>query len=84
MLVGAHFWLAFIGLLLYTIPLSVGATLRGLMWMEGAPFIDSVVMMFDWWLWRAIGGSLMFLSHLIFMYNFYQITCKKNLELEEA
>jgi len=84
MLVGAHFWLAFIGLLLYTIPLSVGATLRGLMWMEGAPFIDSVVMMFDWWLWRAIGGSLMFLSHLIFMYNFYQMTCKKNLELEEA
>ena len=73
-LVGVHFWLAFIGLLFYSIPLSVGATLRGLMWMEGKPFIDSVVLMFDFWVWRAIGGSLMFISHLIFAYNFYKMT----------
>ena len=50
-LVGAHFWLAFIGILFYALPLSIGATLRGMMWMEGKPFIDSVVMMFDYWLW---------------------------------
>lgn len=73
-LVGAHFWLAFIGLLFYALPLSYGATLRGLMWMEGKPFIDSVILMFDYWLWRAIGGSLMFLAHLVFAYNFYQMT----------
>jgi cytochrome c oxidase cbb3-type subunit I len=73
-LVGAHFWLAFVGILFYALPLSYGATLRGLMWMEGKPFIDSVVVMFDYWLWRAIGGSLMFLSHLVFAYNFYQMT----------
>ena len=70
-LVGVHFWLAFIGLIFYSVPLSIGATLRGLMWMEGKPFIDSVVLMFDFWVWRAIGGSLMFISHLIFAYNFY-------------
>ena len=80
-LVGVHFWLAFIGLILYSVPLSIGATLRGLMWMEGKPFIDSVVLMFDYWLWRAIGGSLMFISHLVFAYNFYQMTTK---ELEEV
>ena len=73
-LVGIHFWLAFIGLLFYSVPLSVGATLKGLMWMEGKPFIDSVVVMFDYWVWRAIGGSLMFISHLIFAYNFYMMT----------
>jgi cytochrome c oxidase cbb3-type subunit 1 len=74
-LVGAHFWLAFVGLLFYAIPLSIGATLRGLMWMEGGkPFIDSVTMMFDWWLWRAIGGSLMFISHIFFFYNYYEMT----------
>ena len=73
-LVGIHFWLAFIGLLFYSIPLSVGATLKGLMWMEGKPFIDSVVVMFGYWVWRAIGGSLMFISHLIFAYNFYLMT----------
>ncbi len=75
-LVGAHFWLAFIGLLFYAIPLSYGATLKGLMWMEGKPFLDSVVLMFEYWLWRAIGGSLMFISHLIFAYNFYKMTSK--------
>lgn len=79
-LVGAHFWMAFVGLLIYTIPLSIGATLRGAMWMDNKPFIDSVVMMFDWWLWRAIGGSIMFISHLVFFYNFYKMTKK---EIEE-
>ncbi len=69
--VGAHFWLALIGLLFYTFPLMYGSTLRGLMWMDGKPFIDSVVLMAPYWLWRAIGGSLMWLSHIIFAYNFY-------------
>jgi cytochrome c oxidase cbb3-type subunit 1 len=75
-LVGAHFWIAFIGLLFYALPLSIGATLKGLMWMDGKPFIDSVVMMFDYWLWRAIGGSLMFISHLVFAYNIFKMVYK--------
>lgn len=69
--VGAHFWLALIGLLFYTFPLMYGSTLRGLLWMEGKPFIDSVELMAPYWLWRAIGGSLMWLSHILFAYNFY-------------
>jgi cytochrome c oxidase cbb3-type subunit 1 len=72
-LVGAHFWLAFLGLMFYTIPLMIGGTLRGLMWMEGKPFIESVVLMAPYWLWRAIGGSLMWLSHVLFAYNFYRM-----------
>lgn len=71
--VGAHFWLALIGLMFYTIPLMYGSTLRGLMWMEGKPFIDSVIFMAPFWLWRAIGGSLMWLSHLFFAYNIYKM-----------
>lgn len=81
-IVGAHFWLAFIGLLFYAIPLSIGGTLKGMMWMEGKPFIDSVVMMFDYWLWRAIGGSLMFLAHFVFVYNFYKMTRKPIAEID--
>lgn len=76
--VGAHFWLALIGLLFYTFPLMYGATLRGLMWMEGTnSFIDSVELMAPYWLWRAIGGSLMWLSHIIFAYNFYVMVKKR-------
>ncbi|SDI77848.1 cbb3-type cytochrome c oxidase subunit I [Mucilaginibacter sp. P19] len=70
-LVGAHFWLALIGLLFYTIPLMVGGTLKGIAWRDGKPFIDGVVLMTPYWLWRAIGGSLMWASHLVFAWNMY-------------
>ena len=71
--VGLHFWAAFIGLLLYSIPLMIGGTLRGYMWMGAKPFIDSVVMMAPYWLWRAIGGTMMWVSHLVFAYNLYKM-----------
>lgn len=71
--IGAHFWLALIGMMFYTVPLMYGGTLKGLMWMEGKPFIDGVVFMAPYWLWRAIGGSLMWLSHIFFAYNMYKM-----------
>jgi len=76
-LVGSHFWLAFIGLLAYMISLMTGGTLKGLSWIEGNPFIESVILMKNFWVWRAVGGSLMLLSHLIFGYNFYLMVRKK-------
>ncbi|MEJ7736953.1 MAG: cbb3-type cytochrome c oxidase subunit I [Chitinophagaceae bacterium] len=71
--VGIHFWMAFIGLLFYSIPLMIGGTLKGMMWMDGKPFIDSVSLMAPYWLWRAIGGTLMWASHLVFAYNMYRM-----------
>lgn len=79
--VGAHFWLALIGLLFYTIPLMIGSTMRGLMWLDGKPFIDSVELMKPFWLWRAIGGTFMWLSHILFAYNFYRMTRKNQEEI---
>lgn len=76
--IGAHFWLALVGLMFYTIPLMYGSTLKGLLWMEGKPFIDSVVFMAPYWLWRAIGGSLMWISHLFFAYNIYKMLSGRN------
>lgn len=75
--VGAHFWLALIGLMFYTVPLMWGSTMRGVAWMDGIAFIDSVKMMAPYWLWRAIGGSLMWVSHIIFAYNIYTMIWKK-------
>lgn len=83
--VGAHFWMALLGLLFYTIPLMIGSTLKGIAWQEGKPFIDSVVLMAPYWLWRAIGGSLMWASHLIFAYNlYYMIARKTEIDLQKA
>ncbi|MBO9204315.1 MULTISPECIES: cbb3-type cytochrome c oxidase subunit I [Niastella] len=75
--VGAHFWMALIGLIFYTFPLMYGATLKGLLWMDGKPFIDSVSLMAPYWLWRAIGGTLMWFSHILFAYNFYYMVKQK-------
>ena len=70
-LVGAHFWLAFIGLFAYMMSLMAGGTYKGMSWIDGEPFIESVILMKPYWVWRAIGGSLMFTSHLVFAYNLY-------------
>ena len=79
-LVGAHFWTAFIGLFAYMISLMAGGTLRGLSWIEGNAFIESVILMKEYWVWRAIGGTLMFISHLVFAYNFYYMVKGRNKE----
>lgn len=76
-MVGAHFWIAFIGLLLYSVPLMIGGTLKGMMWMDGKSLIDTVEMMAPFWLWRAIGGTMMWISHLLFAYNFYRMVATK-------
>jgi len=70
-LVGGHFWLALIGLFAYMGPLMWGGTLKGLSWLEGNPFMESVSLMKPYWVWRAVGGSLMLVSHFIFAYNLY-------------
>ncbi len=71
LLVGAHFWLAFIGLFAYTVSLMAGGTVKGIAWAEGVPFIDTVIATRGYWTWRAVGGTLMFISHWIFAWNFY-------------
>ncbi|MEP7278569.1 MAG: cbb3-type cytochrome c oxidase subunit I [Bacteroidota bacterium] len=82
--IGAHFWLALIGLLFYAVPLMYGSTLKGLLWMDGKPFTDGLVLMAPYWLWRAIGGSLMWLSHLFFAYNMYQMLMPgKSIDIKE-
>ena len=81
--VGIHFWLAFIGLFAYMISLMAGGTLRGLSWIEGESFINSVILMQPYWVWRAIGGSLMFVSHLVFAYNFMVMAKKKKVSAKK-
>lgn len=76
--VGIHFWLALIGLLFYVISLMIGGTQTGQLWIKKKPFIEGVINMAPFWLWRAIGGSLMWVSHLIFAYNFYKMVKKSD------
>ena len=61
------------GVLIYGVALSIGGTLQGASWLAGEAFIESVRLMAPYWVWRAVGGSLMFLSHLIFAYNLWKM-----------
>jgi len=71
--------------LFYTIPLMYGSTMRGWMWVHGKPFIDTVTYMAPYWLWRAIGGSLMWLSHIFFAYNIYRMLADTGIvDIKEA
>jgi cytochrome c oxidase cbb3-type subunit 1 len=71
--VGVHFWFAMIGMAVYVVALSIGGTIQGTDWVRLRPFIDSVTDLAPYWLWRSVGGTLMFLSHVIFAYNLYKM-----------
>jgi cytochrome c oxidase cbb3-type subunit 1 len=72
--IALHFWMALVGSFIYVIALSVGGTVQGLDWIRGVPFIQSVVDMQSYWIWRGIGGSLMLLSHGVFGWNVWKMT----------
>ena len=70
----AHFWMALVGSFIYVISLSIGGTVQGLDWLHQLPFIQSVVDMGPYWVWRGAGGLLMFLSHIVFAWNVWRMT----------
>jgi cytochrome c oxidase cbb3-type subunit 1 len=83
-LVGAHFWIAFVGLFAYTVSLMAGGTVKGMAWVEGVPFIDTVIATRGYWTWRAVGGTLMYVSHFIFAWNFYTMVRKPRVVAQVA
>lgn len=77
---GMHFWLAVVGSFIYVISLSIGGTMQGLDWEHGLPFIQSVIDLNPYYLWRGVGGVLMFASHLVFAWNIWQMTPRRRAE----
>ncbi|TAM09621.1 MAG: cytochrome oxidase [Nevskiaceae bacterium] len=73
-----HFWLALVGMGMYVIALSIGGSVQGWDWIQHAPFIKSVTDMKTYYLWRGIGGMLMFVSHIVFAWNVWRMTFGKS------
>ena len=70
-LITLQFWLAAIGILIYFIGLSIGGWLQGEAMLDAKrPFMDSVNLMAPYLVSRTVGGSLMLLSHVIFVGHF--------------
>jgi cytochrome c oxidase cbb3-type subunit 1 len=81
---GIHFWLSAVGVLIYVVALSAAGTVQGLDWIRGLPFIQSVADAAPYWLWRAVGGALMFLGHLVFAFNVWTMTYGRSYERQPA
>ncbi|MGH6780170.1 MAG: cbb3-type cytochrome c oxidase subunit I [Bradyrhizobium sp.] len=71
---GIHFWLCAIGVAIYVAALSAAGTIQGLDWLRGLAFIRSVEDAAPYWLWRSVGGTLMFAGHLVFAFNVWTMT----------
>jgi len=69
--VAIHFWVAFIGGSIYVISISIAGILQGISWVAGESFIASVDAAAPMWMWRAIGGFMMVISHLVFFVNLW-------------
>ena len=70
-LITLQFWLAAIGILVYFVGLSIGGWLQGEAMLDAKrPFMESVTLMAPYLVSRSVGGSLMLLSHLIFVFHF--------------
>jgi cytochrome c oxidase cbb3-type subunit 1 len=66
-LVSAHFWLAFVGIAVYVVGLSIGGVLQGLAMLDPAkPFMASVDVTLPWLHTRTVGGILMTVAHVVF------------------
>src|SRR5690606_20759313 len=79
-LANTQFWLATIGLVFYIISMWVAGITQSLMWraiddtgkLVYPNFIETVVRIVPMYWVRAIGGTLVFISFLIMVYNLYK------------
>ncbi|MCR6630976.1 MAG: cytochrome-c oxidase, cbb3-type subunit I [Magnetospirillum sp.] len=75
-LVGVHFWVATIGIVLYITAMWISGIMQGLMWRAydnlgflQYSFIETVEAMHPYYVIRAIGGALFVVGGLVMAYN---------------
>jgi cytochrome c oxidase cbb3-type subunit 1 len=70
-LITLQFWLAAIGIAIYFTGVSIGGYLQGEAMLDAnRPFMDSVTLMMPYLVSRTVGGTLMVLSHIVFVGHF--------------
>ena len=68
-----HFWLSFIGFLLFSTALWIGGFNQGMQWNDPSiPFVNTVQDMKPFWHARAGGGVLMLIGMFLFAFNMYK------------
>jgi cytochrome c oxidase cbb3-type subunit I/II len=76
-LANLHFWIGFLGIVIYVLPLYFAGITQGLMWKEFTPdgilrypnFLETVLQVIPMYVIRSIGGSLFLLGAVLMIYN---------------
>jgi cytochrome c oxidase cbb3-type subunit I/II len=76
-LANLHFWIGFMGILVYALPLYFAGITQGLMWKEFTPegflrypnFLETVLQIVPMYVIRSVGGALYLVGVLIGFYN---------------
>ena len=76
-LIAAHFWLVVTGFSIYFVGLSIGGWLQGEAMLDAArPFLDSVRVTIPYLEGRSVGGALMTLGHIVFVFHFFAMALR--------
>jgi len=86
-----HFWIGFLGILTWVLPMYFAGIAQGLMWKEFTPegflrypnFLETVLQIVPMYITRAIGGSIYFIGILVMGYNLIKTIRKGSLEKNE-
>lgn len=83
--ISAHFWLVFVGFIIYFWGLTIGGWLQGLLLTDPeAAFKASVEVTIPYLVSRSVGGTLMTIGHIIFATHFMVAIRRKGPRQDEA
>ena len=91
-LANAHFWIAFIGIIVYAVPLYWAGITQGLMWKQFDAdgflvyknFLETVTHLIPMYIIRTIGGTLYLSGAILGFYNLLATMKKGTFEKEEV
>jgi cytochrome c oxidase cbb3-type subunit I/II len=76
-LANLHFWIGFLGIVIYALPMYFAGVTQGLMWKEFTPegvlrypnFLETVLQIVPMYIIRSIGGALFLTGFILMIYN---------------
>ena len=66
-----HYWLTSLGTLIMFLDLLVAGVVQGYLWKNLAPWEDSLVASYPFWLTRTVSGSMIIVGQFMFFWNCY-------------
>lgn len=91
-LANVHFWIGFLGLVFYIIPMWVSGVTQALMWkqfddfgvLQYPNFLETVLQIVPMYIIRGIGGALYITGYVIMLYNLIKTIKKGSFLVEEV